>query len=217
VKTRFGAKFARFGLALALVATGSVALAQGAPNGDQLLGQIAVLEKPAHQAALLKQPLDSARAALNRARDARAAGDVEHGIELEALAQDYIAIARDLLRATDLEAALNKAQTDLTKTETSRRQTETLLEATIAQRERTKALLLQSHAERDAKKTGSSAKATNSKPKGEAAPSASSKTSTEGSKPASSKTNPAGAKPTEAGTKAEGAKPTDSKTNKGDK
>ncbi len=212
VKTRFGAKLIPFGLALALVAAGSVALAQSAPNGDELLAQIAVLEKPANQAALLKQPLDSARAALNRARDARTAGDVEHGIELEALAQDYVTIARDVLRATDLEAALNKAQIELTKTETSRRQTETLLEATIAQRERTKALLVQSHAERDAKKAAEGVKATNGKSKGEGAKAATNKTSTDGVKPASTKANTDGAKPTDSKTKVHNVKPTDNKT-----
>ncbi len=147
-----------FGLVLASLANGSASLAQSAPNSDQLREQIAALEKPATQAALLKQPLDAATSALNRARDARAAGDVEHGIQLEALALDYVTIARDLLRATDLEAALRKAQREYTKTETARHQTETLLEATIAQRERTKAQMEQSHAERGAKKPAAGVK-----------------------------------------------------------
>ena len=150
-------------LTLTLLATASASVAQSAPNSDQLLSQIATLEKPTRNVILLKQPLDAAKSALNRARDARAAGDIEHGIELEALAQDYITVARDTLRATDLEAALRKAQTEYTKTETARRQTETLLEATVAQRERTKAQLMQSHAERDAKKAAGSVKTETSK------------------------------------------------------
>jgi hypothetical protein len=150
--TWYGKSIASLGVALALLVTGSASRAQSAPNSDQLLAQIAGLDKPAAQAALLKQPLDSARSALQRARDARAAGDIEHGVALEALALDYVTIARDTLRAVDLEAELRKAQTELIKTETARRQTETLLEATIAQRERAKALLLQAHAERDTKK-----------------------------------------------------------------
>lgn len=158
VKTRFDATLTSFGLALALLVSGSATRAQGVPNSDQLLVQIAALEKPVAQAALLKQPLDAARSALNRARDARAAGDVEHGIELEALAQDYVMIARDVLHATALEAALSKSQAEFHTTETSRRQTETLLEATIAQRERSKAQLLQWHAEHDAKKAAPSVK-----------------------------------------------------------
>lgn len=219
VKTRFGARLVPLGLALAILVTGSsAALAQSAPNGDELLGQIAALEKPANQAALLKQPLDSARAALNRARDARTAGDVEHGLELEALAGDYITIARDVLRATDLETALNKAQTDLTKTETSRRQTETLLEATIAQRERTKALLVQSRTERDAKKPGEGTKTTNGKTKGEGAKPVVGKANAEAAKPKPTdmKTGVEAAKPATSKSH-EGAKPEPNKTNKGDK
>lgn len=212
VKTRFGAKIIPFGLALALLASASATLAQSAPNGDELLAQIAVLEKPANQAALLKQPLDSARAALNRARNARTAGDVEHGLALEALALDYITIARDVLRATDLEAALNTAQTDLIKTETARRQTETLLEATIAQRERTKALLLQSHAERDAKKPSEGVKPANSKAKVEGTKPANGKANGEG-RPTDTKAKGRGTKPPDTNAGAEGAKPTTSKTN----
>ena len=163
VKTRFAAKVTSLGLVLILLARGSASFAQSAPNSDQLSEQIAGLEKPAAQAALLKQPLDAARSALNRARNARAAGDVEHGLELEALALDYVTIARDLLRATDLEAALRKAQTEYTKTETARHQLETLLEATIAQRERTQAQMLEAHAERDAKKPAARVKPETSK------------------------------------------------------
>ncbi len=221
VKTRFGANSIPLGLALALLTAGPVTLAQTAPNGDELLGQIAILEKPANQAALLKQPLDSARAALNRARDARAAGDVEHGIELEALALDYITIARDVLRATDLEKALNQSQTELIKTETARRQTETLLEATIAQRERTKALLLQSHAERDAKKSVPAS----TKTKGEGAKAAINRTDGESAKPAAPKVNREGIKSEPSkinktdGTnnKADGSKTEPSKANQGEK
>ncbi len=158
MKTGFEAVAASAALMAALLLTESASVAQGPANGDQLLSQIATLEKPAAQAALLKQPLDAAKRALNRARDARAAGDVEHGLELEALAQDYITVARDMLRATDLEAALHKAQTEYSQTETACRQTETLLEATVAQRERTKALLLQARAERGQKKPAPSVK-----------------------------------------------------------
>jgi hypothetical protein len=141
-----------------LLVTDAPSLAQSIPTSDQLHAQIVELEKPAGQAAKLKQPLDAAKSALNRARDARAAGDVEHGVELEALAFDHITIARDLLRAIALEASLSKAQTNYTETEKALRQTEILLETTVAQRERAKAELLQSRAERDAKKPAGSVK-----------------------------------------------------------
>jgi hypothetical protein len=158
VKTQIQAIAASAGMWAALLVTSAPSLAQSVPNSEQLHAQIAQLEKPAGQAANLKQPLDAAKSALNRARDARAAGDVEHGVELEALAFDTITMARDLLRAMALEASLSKAQTDYTATETALRQTEILLETTVAQRERTKAELLQSRAERDAKKPAGSVK-----------------------------------------------------------
>lgn len=145
-------------LAVALLSPKTALSAEPIPNRDQLLSQIAALETPADTAKLVKPPLDAAKSALDRARDARAAGDVQHGIELEALAFDYVTIARDMLHATELEAALRKAQIEFTKTETARRQTETLLEATVAQRERTKAQLMQSRAERESKKPEVSAK-----------------------------------------------------------
>ena len=112
-----------------------------------------MLEKQPAQAAAIKPQLDVARRVLVRARDARAAGDVEHGIELEALAADHVATARSVLRAVALEAALIAAQSKQIEIETALRQTETLLEATVAQRERTKALLQQAQAARAAKKS----------------------------------------------------------------
>ncbi len=145
-------------LAVALFALKPAWSAEPVPNRDALLSQIAALQKPADQAKLVKRPLDAAKSALNRARDARTAGDVQHGLELEALAFDYVTIAKDMLHAAELEAALSRAQTELMKTETAQRQTQTLLEATVAQRERTEAQLVQLRAERDAKKPEVSAK-----------------------------------------------------------
>lgn len=146
-------------LALALLVPKPALTAEPVPNREQLLSLITALEKPVEQARLVKQPLDAARHALDRARDARAAGDVAHGIELEALAFDYVTIAKDTLHAAELEAALKKTQTEFTKADTARRQTETLLEATVAQRERTKAELVRWRAEHDSKKTDGSVKA----------------------------------------------------------
>jgi hypothetical protein len=158
VKRRILAALVAPALVLAILGSKPAFSAEPVPNRDQLLTQISALEKPAEQAKLLKQPLDAARKVLSRAEDARAAGDVEHGIEFEALAFDYVTIAKDMLRATELEASLRAAQTELTRTETARRQTEILLEVTVAQRERTKAELMRWRAERDAKNPAVSAK-----------------------------------------------------------
>lgn len=128
---------------LAGFASESTCLAQPAPNCDQLQAQIAEIEKQPGAAVVAKQQLSAATSTVVRARDARAAGDVEHGIELEALATDYLTTARTVMRAAALEARLRALQTKQTELETALRQTETLLEATIAQRERTKAALQQ--------------------------------------------------------------------------
>ena len=137
----------------AVVATESTAHAQPAPNCDQLQAQIAELVKQQGPTAVAKQQLDAAAGAVVRARDARAAGDSEHGIELEALAADYVVTARMVMRAVALEAQLTALQSKQTDLETILRQTETLLEATIAQRERTKAVLQQALDLQQAKKT----------------------------------------------------------------
>ena len=136
-----------------VAAAESTAHAQPAPNCDQLQAQIAELVKQQGPAATAKQQLDAAARAVTRARDARVAGDSEHGIELEALAADYVATARTVMRAAALEAQLMALQTKQTEVETMLRQTETLLEATIAQLERTKAVLQQSLELQQTKKT----------------------------------------------------------------
>ncbi len=144
--------------AISIVAASTpTAMAQTAPNCDQLQAQIAELQKQPGAGLVTQQPLEAASNTVTRARNARAAGDVEHGIELEALAADYLAIARTLMRAAALEARLNALQTKQTELETALRHTETLLEATIAQRERTKAVLQQEVAAR--RSSGKPAKA----------------------------------------------------------
>ena len=143
MKTRFRWILGSVLVVSKLFDSGSIAHAQPVPNSDQIQAQIGELAQQTANAAALKQPLDAARRALVRARDARAAGDVQHGIELEALAVDHVAIARTTLRALALEAALVAAQSKQIELENSQRQTETLLEVTVAQRERTRALLEQ--------------------------------------------------------------------------
>jgi hypothetical protein len=137
---------------VAAVASAPKAHAEPAANCDQLQVQIADLTKQPEAKQVAKQQLDIATKTVTRARDARASGDTEHGIELEALAADYIAIARGVVRAAALEAQLKAAQTKQTELETALRQTQTLLEATIAQRERTKAVLQQVLATEQAQK-----------------------------------------------------------------
>jgi len=102
------------------------------------------------QARLLKQPLAQARDALERAREARAAGDLIHGVELEALANDWLDLAGDLTRAVALERQVDAVQRKLADTVQTKQRTETLLEETVAQRERSRLQLRRVLAKKDA-------------------------------------------------------------------
>ncbi len=87
-------------------------------------------------AALVKQATDQAARALERVRDARAASDGEMALALTALANDWLQIAKDVLRAVALERELFSAQQDVARIRKEKQHTETLLEETVAQRER---------------------------------------------------------------------------------
>jgi hypothetical protein len=155
---------AAVGLGLALIFSGLSSFAQSPANRDQLSQQLAELRQTPKQAELLQRPLEAAQAALGRANSARIAGDVEHAIECEALASDYIVLARDILRAINLETQLAKVQTELAETEQKLHQIETLIEVTVAQRERVKAQLMQLLADRNARRPAQDHKVRSAKP-----------------------------------------------------
>lgn len=101
---------------------------------------------PAH-AQLAKEPIERAEHALRRARDARAAGDHEHAVLLEQVAEEWADTGRDLVRAAQVEnevAALQKRNAEL---ETKVVRARALLEETLARRGRAQTSLDQLEAD----------------------------------------------------------------------
>lgn len=115
--------------------------------------RLKALESTEERKALLREPAEKARKALKRVVDARTAGDAAHAVELASLADDWVRLAANVVRAVELEKNLATQHDELTKLEQNRRRNEILLEATIAQRERTREELQRikaSHAAQDA-------------------------------------------------------------------
>lgn len=100
--------------------------------------RLKALETTEERKVLVQEPAAQARKAMKRVLDARAAGDAAHAVELAALANEWVNLAANVIRAAELEQEVSKAQARLSELEQKRRRTETLLEATIAQRERTR-------------------------------------------------------------------------------
>ena len=113
--------------------------------------RLKALESTPERQAILRDPAVNARKVLKRVLDARAAGDAPHSVELAALADEWVKLAANVVRAIELEKELAVQQTLLTDLDQKRRRTETLLEATIAQRERNREEILRMKAERAAK------------------------------------------------------------------
>ncbi len=76
--------------------------------------------------------LRNARRSLDRARDARGAGDQEHGAMLEALAGEWAQAAADLARAAAAENKVAEVQRRASETETKVIRARALLEETVA-------------------------------------------------------------------------------------
>lgn len=103
--------------------------------------QLSQLESDPAKKSLTTEPVASARKALERVKNAQAAGDAPHAIELLALARTYLTLATDLSRAAALESALAQVHKRTTELEQKRRSAEALLEETISHRERARAEL----------------------------------------------------------------------------
>lgn len=149
------AVFASLRIARSIAAAGVLAVLASAPasanrGGDREIasGLIAELRKNRAAAAFAKEPIDKAAHALRRAEDARAAGDHEHGAELEALAREWAETGGDLVRAAAVEQKLAKIQKEHSETETKLVRARALLEETVARRGRAKTRLDALEAER---------------------------------------------------------------------
>lgn len=95
---------------------------------------------PAH-ADLAEEPLENAAALLERADDARSAGDHQHAAMLEAVALEWAESGRDLVRAAEAEAEADELAKRAVEVEERLVRARALLEQTVARRGRARARL----------------------------------------------------------------------------
>lgn len=90
---------------------------------------------------LTKEPADKARQALDRAQQARSAGDYQHATMLDDLALEWAQTARDVQRAAALEARATKLEKQAADAARKARRAHALLEETVARRGRARTRL----------------------------------------------------------------------------
>jgi hypothetical protein len=86
--------------------------------------------------SLVQAPVDKAKAAQERAKSARGAGDLQHATELDALALTWAKVADDLRRTAESEKKLADVQKAVADLEQKAVRTQALIEQTIARRGR---------------------------------------------------------------------------------
>ena len=86
--------------------------------------------------AIVEQPVTKSKAAQARANSARAAGDLRHATELDALALTWAQVADDLVRTAAAEKQLAELQKSVADLEQKAVRTQALIEQTIARRAR---------------------------------------------------------------------------------
>jgi hypothetical protein len=131
-------------LPLVLALAGSAGVALASRSGDDRAraeALIAELERAPAHARLARDAIESAKRAARRADEARAAGDLVHSPELDALAREWAETGSDLVRAADAEKKLADTQRELTRVETQATRARALLEETVARRGRARAKL----------------------------------------------------------------------------
>ena len=85
---------------------------------------------------LVQEPVAKAKAAQQRAQNARGAGDLQHATELDALALTWAKVADDLVRTAESEKKLAETQKAVADLEQKAVRTQALIEQTIARRGR---------------------------------------------------------------------------------
>ncbi|HEX2881737.1 MAG TPA: hypothetical protein VHO25_19565 [Polyangiaceae bacterium] len=115
-------------------ANAATAEVQGPRQQAQQL--IAELESKTDQRALVDGPLTRARAALNRATQARALKQLEQASVLERIALGWAQLGQVLIKTVALEAAATKLETTQNDLDTRIKRARALLEETLARRAR---------------------------------------------------------------------------------
>jgi hypothetical protein len=86
--------------------------------------------------SIVQDPAAKAKAAQQRAQNARGAGDLQHATELDALALTWAEVADDLVRTAAAEKKLSDLQKSVSELEQKAVRTQALIEQTIARRGR---------------------------------------------------------------------------------
>ncbi len=116
-------------------ALAGTAFAAGPDPAAEAQRLVTALDVPATR-TLVSDPLAKAKAAQERARGARASGDLQHATELDALALTWAQVADDLVRTAAAEKQLADLQKQVTELEQKSVRTQALIEQTIARRGR---------------------------------------------------------------------------------
>ena len=113
----------------------SAALAAGPDPAAEAARLVTQLDAPETR-SIVQGPLNQSKAAQARARSARAAGDLQHATELDALALTWAQVADDLRRTAASEQQLAELQKSVVAIEQKALRTQALIEQTIARRAR---------------------------------------------------------------------------------
>jgi hypothetical protein len=105
------------------------------PGRDAKLLIQAIEGVPA-QRKVAREPLESAKNALERANDARRSQDIAHADLLDALALEWAETARDLARAAELEKKVSDVQQKAADVEAKSVRAMAIVEAAVARRGR---------------------------------------------------------------------------------
>jgi hypothetical protein len=134
-----------------------------APPGDgakaeRILKEVQARSKGAGASAVIEQPVETAKRALQRAHGARSTGDAAHARMLDALALQWAEMARDLDRAAAVEQAAAAAAKEAKEAAIQVERARALLEETQARRGRAQAELQRvEEVAREAEKTAGAA------------------------------------------------------------
>jgi hypothetical protein len=120
---------------LAVVGFEPAAHAAGPDPAAEAQSLLAKLDAPETR-SLVQAPVAKAKAAQQRAQNARSAGDLQHATELDALALTWARVADDLRKTAESEKKLADVQKAVADLEQKAVRTQALLEQTIARRGR---------------------------------------------------------------------------------
>ncbi len=120
---------------LIIGAAGKPARAAGPDPAAETQHLLSKLDVPATR-SIVQDPVSKAKAAQQRAQNARGSGDLQHATELDALALTWAQVADDLVRTAEAEKKLSDLQKTVTDLEQKAVRTQALIEQTIARKGR---------------------------------------------------------------------------------